>query len=80
MLKLSGLSVYSFRRLKQGEQAIRTGIMSQRYPANHTFDTDIIRLMIPLNLSILPLNKLDKLYNYCTIVFIVKRGVSWILL
>jgi hypothetical protein len=37
---------------QQGEQAIRTGIMSQRYPANHTFDPDIIRLMIPLNCAL----------------------------
>jgi hypothetical protein len=27
-------------------------IMSQRYPVNHTFDPDIIRLMIPLNCAL----------------------------
>jgi hypothetical protein len=53
MLKLSGLRSAEFFRLpKPGEQAIRSEIMSQRYPANLTFDPDIIRLMIPLNCAL----------------------------
>jgi hypothetical protein len=59
MLKLSGLRSAEFFRLpKPGEQAIRSEIMSQRYPANLNFDPDIIRLMIPLNCALcgVPIN------------------------